>query len=153
MPESAHSVYLKHVYTGTLAETFLGDHLFGAYRTIPIEDRVDNAVKRVQKLTTTAKATLGQSSRGGSSVVKRVGAAVSMGTGRGTTTTISDLVKLFLTANHMMGPLAAMGAAEMEETTGSAHVLYANPLGTWPSSVPRVASPKHQCFFPPGSVF
>ncbi len=48
--EAAHAVYLKHVYKKTVAETFLGDELFGADRTIPIEERVDKAVKRVQKL-------------------------------------------------------------------------------------------------------
>ncbi len=48
--EAAHSLYIKHVYNGTVAETFLGDELFGADRTIPTEVRVDNAIKRVQKL-------------------------------------------------------------------------------------------------------
>ncbi len=47
--ESAHSLYIKHVYNGAVAETFLGDALFGADRTIPVEERVDNAVKRVQQ--------------------------------------------------------------------------------------------------------
>ncbi len=62
--EAAHYVYVKHVYNGTVAGTFLGDGLFGADRTIPVEDRVDNAIKRVQKSTTAAKATVGQTSRG-----------------------------------------------------------------------------------------
>ena len=53
----------------------LGDNLFGADRTIPIEDRVDNAVKRVQKLSAAAEATVGKTGRGGSSAVKRGGAA------------------------------------------------------------------------------
>ena len=73
--ESALSVYLKHVYNGTVAETFLGDNLFGADRTIPIEERVDNSVKRVQKLSTAPKAAVGKTSCGGSSAVKRGGAA------------------------------------------------------------------------------
>ena len=73
--ESAHSVYLKHVYNGTVAETFLGDNLFGADRTIPIEDRVDSAVNRVQKLSAATKAAIGKTGRGGSSTVKRGGAA------------------------------------------------------------------------------
>ncbi len=47
--EAAHAVYLKHVYNNTVAETFLGDELFGADKTIPIEERVDKAIKRVQK--------------------------------------------------------------------------------------------------------
>ena len=64
---------MKHVYNGAVAETFLRDALFGADRTIPVEERVDSAVKRVQKLTTEAKATMGQSGRGGSSSVKRGG--------------------------------------------------------------------------------
>ncbi len=58
-----------YVYNGTVAETFLGDNLFGADRTIPIEDRVDNAVKRVQKLSAATKATVGKTGRGGSSTV------------------------------------------------------------------------------------
>jgi hypothetical protein len=45
--EAAHAVYLKHVYNNTVAETFLGDELLGADRTIPIEERVDKAIKRV----------------------------------------------------------------------------------------------------------
>ncbi len=36
--EAAHSVYLKHVYNSTMAETFLGDELFGAVRIVPIDD-------------------------------------------------------------------------------------------------------------------
>ena len=72
--ETAHSVYIKHVYNGTVADTFLGDELFGADRTIPIEDRVGSAVKRVQKLTTSAKAKVGQIGRGGYSANKRGGA-------------------------------------------------------------------------------
>jgi hypothetical protein len=71
--EAAHSLYVKHVYNGAVAETFLGDDLFGAYRTIPMEERVDSAVKRLQKLTTVAKATVGQSSRGGSTSGRRGG--------------------------------------------------------------------------------
>jgi len=47
--ESAHSVCLKHVYNGTVAETFLADDLSGADRTIPIEEKLDRAVKRFQK--------------------------------------------------------------------------------------------------------
>ena len=62
--EAAHSVYVKHGYNGTVPETFLGDELFGADRTIPVEDRVDSAVKRVQELTTAAKAAVGQTGRG-----------------------------------------------------------------------------------------
>ena len=50
VPESAHSVYLKHAYNGRVAETFLGDDLFGADRTIPNEHRVDSEVQRVQKI-------------------------------------------------------------------------------------------------------
>ena len=63
--EAAHSLYVKHVYNGAVAETFLGDALFGADSTIPVEERVDNAVKREQKLTTATKAAMGQSNRGG----------------------------------------------------------------------------------------
>ncbi len=44
--EASHAVYLKHVYNNTVAETFLGDELFGADRTVHVEDRVDKAVKK-----------------------------------------------------------------------------------------------------------
>ncbi len=71
--EAAHSLYVNHVYNGAVAETLLGDALFGADRTIPVEERVDIAIKRVQKLTTAAKAAVGQSSRGGSTSCKRGG--------------------------------------------------------------------------------
>jgi hypothetical protein len=57
--EAAHSVYIKYLYNGPVADTFLGDELFGADRTIPIEDKVDSEVKRVTKLTTTAKVAVG----------------------------------------------------------------------------------------------
>jgi hypothetical protein len=70
---AGHSLYVKHVYNGAVAETFLGDALFGADRTIPLEERVDNAVKRVQKLTTKAKEAVGQSGRGGSTSGTRGG--------------------------------------------------------------------------------
>ncbi len=59
--EAAHSLYIKHVYNGAVAETFLGDALFGANRTIPVKERVDSAIKRVHKLTTAAKAAMGRS--------------------------------------------------------------------------------------------
>ncbi len=62
--EASHAVYLKHVYNNTVAETFLGDELFGANMTVPVEDRVDKAVKRVQKLSTAAKASVGLTCKG-----------------------------------------------------------------------------------------
>jgi len=71
--EAAHSLYIKHVYNGEAANTFLGDALFGADKTIPIEERVDNAVKRAQKLTRTTKATVGKSGRGGNTSGRRGG--------------------------------------------------------------------------------
>ena len=71
--EARDSLDIKHVYNGAMAKTFLGDALFGADRTIPVEERVDNAVKRVQKLTTTAKASVGQADRGGNSSSRRGG--------------------------------------------------------------------------------
>jgi hypothetical protein len=73
MHEAAHSLYVKHVYNGAIAETFLGDALFGANITIQVEERVDNAVKRVQKLTTAAKSAVGQSGRGDNSSGRRGG--------------------------------------------------------------------------------
>ena len=71
--ETAHSLYVKHVYNGAVAEIFWGGALFGADRTISVEERVDSAVKRVQKLTTAAKAAVGQSSRGGNTSGRRGG--------------------------------------------------------------------------------
>jgi len=71
--EAVHSLYVKHVCNGVVAETFLGDALFGAGRTIPVEGRVDSAVKRVQKLTMAAKGGVGQSSRGGNTSGRRGG--------------------------------------------------------------------------------
>ena len=71
--EAAHSLYVKHVYNGAVAEIFLGDALFGADIIIRVEERVDSAMKRVQKLTTIAKAALGQSGRGGSTSGRRGG--------------------------------------------------------------------------------
>jgi hypothetical protein len=63
--EAAHAVYLKHVYNNAVAETFLGDELFGADTTNHIEERVDQAVKRVQKLSAAAKAAIGLTDKGG----------------------------------------------------------------------------------------
>ena len=71
--EAAHSLCIKHVYNGAVAETFLRDALFGADTAIPVEERVDNAVKRVQKLTRAAKATVGQFGRGGITSGRRGG--------------------------------------------------------------------------------
>ena len=71
--EAAHSLYIKHVYNGAAAETFLRDALLGVDITIPVEERVDNAVKRVHKLTIAAKASVGQSSCGRSAFGSRGG--------------------------------------------------------------------------------
>ncbi len=68
--EASHAVYLKHVYNNTVAETFLGDELFGADRTDPVEDKVDKAVKRVHKLSTVAKGAVGLTSKGVGSAPK-----------------------------------------------------------------------------------
>ena len=78
--QAAHAVCLTHVYNDTVAETFLGDELLGADRTIPIEDQVDKAVKRFQKLSATTKAIVGQTSRGSSSSTNRGGAGRRGGT-------------------------------------------------------------------------
>ena len=71
--EAAHSLYVKHAYNGAAAETFLGDALFGADRTIQVEESVDNAVKRVHKLTTATNAAIGQSGRGDNTSGRRGG--------------------------------------------------------------------------------
>jgi hypothetical protein len=78
--ESAHSVYLKHAYNVTVADTFLGDDLFGADRSIPIEDKVHSSFKRVQKLSTTFKVAMGQNGRRGSLASKRGGTGRRRGT-------------------------------------------------------------------------
>jgi len=69
--EAAHAVYLKHVYNNTVAATFNGDELFGADKTVPIEERVDKTVKRVQKLSAVAKAGDGLAGKGGGQSSKR----------------------------------------------------------------------------------
>jgi hypothetical protein len=56
-----------------MADTFLGDDLFVAKKTIPVEERVDNAINRIHKLTATYRATIGQSVRGGNTFGKRGG--------------------------------------------------------------------------------
>jgi hypothetical protein len=68
--EAAHSLYIYHVCNGVVADTFLGDDLFEADKTIQVEERVDNAAKRVHKLTATTKATVGQTGRGGNTYGK-----------------------------------------------------------------------------------
>ena len=65
--ESAHTLYVRHIYGHSVAESFVGDDLFGSDRSLPVEDRVDTAVKRVQKLSAAAKAAGGGSTRGGGS--------------------------------------------------------------------------------------
>ena len=45
----------------------------GHTETIPLEERVDNAVKRLHKLTTATKAYVGQSGRGGNTSGRRGG--------------------------------------------------------------------------------
>ena len=87
--ESAHSVYLKHVYNGTAADFVFGENLFGADCTMFIEERIHSAVKRVHTLSAAAKAAVGKTGRSGSSTVKRGGAAGrggTCGTGGPTTT-------------------------------------------------------------------
>jgi hypothetical protein len=59
--------YIKHVYNGEVAYTFLEDDLFGGDMTIADKERGDTDVKRVQNLSVTTKATVGQACRGGNS--------------------------------------------------------------------------------------
>ncbi len=56
-----------------MVETFLGDDLFGADMIILVEERVENAVQRVQNLASIAKAAVGHASRGGISSGRRGG--------------------------------------------------------------------------------
>jgi len=53
--EAAHSVYLRHIYNDSVAKKKLEDELFGPDGTVPIEDKVDSALKCVQKLSVAAK--------------------------------------------------------------------------------------------------
>ncbi len=62
--EASHAVYLNRVYNNTVAETFLGDELFGADRAVHVEDRVDKVVKRVQKLSAATTAAVGLTGKG-----------------------------------------------------------------------------------------
>ena len=71
--EAAFLVYLRHVYNNIVEETFFWDELIGEDITIPIEDRFDNAVKRVQKLLAAFNLSARQTCRGGSSADKRGG--------------------------------------------------------------------------------
>ena len=73
VPKATQSLYIKHVYNGAVADYFLGDDLLGDDRTIPVEERVDNVVKRGHKLTAATKATMGQSGRWGSTFGRRGG--------------------------------------------------------------------------------
>ena len=71
--EAAHSLYIKHVYNEAVADTFFGDDLLGAGRTIQAVERVNNVAKRVQKLTAAYKAAIGQSGFGGNTSGRRGG--------------------------------------------------------------------------------
>ena len=66
-------MYIKHVYNGIVAETFLEDALFGANKTITVEERVDIAATHVQNVTTTTKVAMGQIGLGGDTYGKRGG--------------------------------------------------------------------------------
>ena len=72
--EASHALYLTHAYNLTVAEAFLGDPIHGAERIVPVEDRVDSAIKRVQKNTPAQRAAIGQlAGRGGSTTGRRGG--------------------------------------------------------------------------------
>jgi hypothetical protein len=62
--ESAHAIYLQHVYNQTVADAFLGDPIHGADMIVPVEERVDSAIKRIQKQTPATKAAIGHATRG-----------------------------------------------------------------------------------------
>ena len=153
--EATHSVYIKHVYNGTVADTFLGDEVFGEDRTIPIEYRVDDVVKRVQKFTTSAKPTVGQTDRGGHSAIKRGGAGRRGGSnsngagrttsGRITTATTTGLISTM--AYPTKEPATYMETTAMADTTDRVLVSFMAQLGIMPSSALK---PKHHCFFIPG---
>ena len=77
--EASHALYIRHIYSQQVADAFVGDDLFGADRSQPVEDRVDSAVKRVQKLSLAAKVAGGFSGRGGAGGRRTAGG----GQGRG----------------------------------------------------------------------
>ncbi len=49
-------VYLRHHYSMEVVAAFTGDKLYLVDHSLPTQERVDTAVKRVQKLTSAAKA-------------------------------------------------------------------------------------------------
>ena len=71
--EAANSLYIKHVYNGAMANTYLGDELFGADRTIRVEEKIANADKRVHELTATTKEVVEQAARWGNTSNRRGG--------------------------------------------------------------------------------
>ncbi len=99
----------------------MGDDLFGAYRTILIEDGVANAVKRIQKLSSATKAVVGKTSRGDSSTgprgAWRRGGSSFNEVGRSIATTTTCLDNQLLRADSTMEPLATMRAVVMAKTT------------------------------------
>ncbi len=129
----------------------------GADRTIPIEDRVESAVKIVQKLTTTTKATVVQTGRGGYSTVKRGGAGRRGGSnfngGRQDykrQNYYSDYHILISTmTDPTMEPPAAMETTTMTETANRVLVSFVAQLGIRPSTALKL---KHQCFSFPGRM-
>jgi hypothetical protein len=57
--EAASALYIRHVYNPAVVENFLGDEFFGADRSTPFKERMRTSVKEVQKLSSQAKAAVG----------------------------------------------------------------------------------------------
>jgi hypothetical protein len=58
--EQGLAVYLRHKCNGVVRDTFLRDEIFGGDRTVSVQESIDSSVKRVQKLSSAARATVGQ---------------------------------------------------------------------------------------------
>ncbi len=130
-----------------MAKTFLGNELFGADKTIPIEERVDKAVKIVQKLSAATKAAVGLTGKGGGQPTKRGrvrnsyrGATVTTGADG---TMISALATSTTRGLLTQGAVTTMGSrdtftgAEAAATEVSALVSFVGQRGTKPSNAPR----------------
>jgi hypothetical protein len=56
--EQSMVVYLRHHYISEVVQSFTRDKLFLVDQTLPTQERIDAAVKRVQKMTASTKAAI-----------------------------------------------------------------------------------------------
>ncbi len=120
-------------------ETFLGDELFGADRTVPVEDKVDMAVKRVQKLSAAPKAAVGPIQANGQALHPRTqgvagiamdGEVVSNAGAECHTMEVNVITTNGRGTPHRASSMEACPEAEATEGTGSAHALFAGQQDT-----------------------